>query len=46
MTNSSARRKTQGGRTETAKLTGMKVKMQNRADGRWFWPLVLGDRRL
>jgi len=24
-------------------LTGMKVKMRNRADGRWFWVIVGGD---
>jgi|GEM_PF-250619 len=35
----------QGGRSHTVTLTGMKVKMRNRADGRWFWVIVGADER-
>lgn len=34
------------GDTETRTLTGMKVKMRNRADGRWMWVIVGADRRV
>ena len=31
--------------SETVILTGMKVKMRNLADGRWFWVIVGSDER-
>lgn len=31
---------------ESTALTGMKVKMRNRADGRWFWVIVGSDREV
>ncbi|WP_205824903.1 hypothetical protein [Methylobacterium terricola] len=34
------------GRTEDLALTGMKVKMRNTADGRWFWAIVGADREV
>lgn len=33
------------GRSETVKLTGMKVKARNLADGRWFWVIVGSDEK-
>lgn len=33
------------GRSETVKLTGMKVKARNLADGRWFWVIVGADEK-
>jgi hypothetical protein len=33
------------GRTETATLTGMKMKARNLADGRWFWVIVGSDEK-
>ena len=33
------------GHSETVILTGMKVKMRNLADGRWFWVIVGSDER-
>ncbi|MEZ5841955.1 MAG: hypothetical protein R3D02_16540 [Hyphomicrobiales bacterium] len=32
------------GRSEARTITGMKVKMRNTADGRWFWVIVGADR--
>lgn len=34
------------GRTENLTLKGMKVKMRNTADGRWFWVIVGADRKV
>ncbi|WP_210188008.1 hypothetical protein [Bosea sp. CRIB-10] len=34
------------GKTENLTLTGMKVKMRNRADGRWMWVIVGADRKV
>jgi hypothetical protein len=34
------------GRTQKLKITGMKVKMQNTADGRWCWVIVGTDRKV
>lgn len=34
------------GQTEDLTLTGMKVKMRNTADGRWFWVIVGADRKV
>ena len=34
------------GRTENLTLTGMKVKMRNTTDGRWFWVIVGADRNI
>lgn len=34
------------GVTEDLTLTGMKVKMRNRADGRWMWVIVGADRKV
>lgn len=39
-------RVTRDGRSETMTLTGMKVKMRNTADGRWFWVIVGSDREV
>lgn len=39
-------RVTRGGRTENLTLTGMKVKMRNKADGRWMWVIVGADRKV
>jgi len=33
-------------RSERLTLTGMKVKMRNTADGRWFWVIVGTDRKV
>jgi hypothetical protein len=33
------------GRSDTVKLTGMKVKARNLTDGRWFWVIVGSDER-
>lgn len=35
-----------GDRSERLTLTGMKVKMRNTADGRWFWVIVGTDRKV
>lgn len=37
---------TRDGKTENLTLTGMKVKMRNTADGRWFWVIVGADRKV
>ncbi|KZM50669.1 hypothetical protein OA90_08530 [Labrenzia sp. OB1] len=37
---------TRQGKTRPVTLTGMKVKMQNRADGRWMWVIVGSNRRV
>lgn len=37
-------RVSRNGRTEDATLSGMKVKMRNTVDGRWFWVIVGADR--
>lgn len=34
------------GKTENLMLTGMKVKMRNKADGRWMWVIVGADRKV
>lgn len=34
------------GQTEDLTLTGMKVKMRNTADGRWFWVIAGADRKV
>lgn len=34
------------GKTENLTLTGMKMKMRNTADGRWFWVIVGADRKV
>lgn len=39
-------RVTRGGKTENLTLTGMKVKMRNRADGRWMWVIVGADQKV
>jgi hypothetical protein len=39
-------RVTSNGRTENLTLTGMKVKMRNKADGRWMWVIVGADRKV
>jgi len=39
-------RVTRNGKTEDLTLTGMKVKMQNTADGRWMWVIVRADRQV
>ncbi|NPD16660.1 hypothetical protein HOY34_15815 [Xinfangfangia sp. D13-10-4-6] len=39
-------RVTRNGKTENVTLTGMKVKMRNTADGRWFWVIVGADRKV
>ena len=39
-------RVSRGGKTENLTLTGMKVKMHNRADGRWMWVIVGADRKV
>lgn len=39
-------RVTRNGRAENLTLTGMKVKMRNRADGRWMWVIVGADRKV
>jgi hypothetical protein len=39
-------RVTRNGRTENLTLTGMKVKMRNKADGRWMWVIVGADRKV
>lgn len=39
-------RATRNGRTEDLTLTGMKVKMRNKADGRWMWVIVGTDRKV
>ena len=39
-------RVTRGGRPENITLTGMKVKMRNTDDGRWFWVIVGADRKV
>ncbi|MFC0220586.1 hypothetical protein FHS82_003498 [Pseudochelatococcus lubricantis] len=38
-------RVTRDGRAENLTLTGMKVKMRNTVDGRWFWVIVGPDRK-
>lgn len=37
---------TRSGKTERLTLTGMKVKMRNKADGRWMWVIVGADRKI
>jgi hypothetical protein len=39
-------RVTSNGKTENLTLTGMKVKMRNKADGRWMWVIVGADRKV
>lgn len=39
-------RVTSNRRTENLTLTGMKVKMRNKADGRWMWVIVGADRKV
>lgn len=39
-------RVTRAGKSENLTLTGMKVKMRNRADGRWMWVIVGADRKV
>lgn len=39
-------RVTRNGRAEMLTLTGMKVKMRNTVDGRWFWVIVGADRKV
>lgn len=39
-------RVTSNGRTENLTLTGMKVKMRNKADGRWMWVIIGADRKV
>ena len=39
-------RVSRGGKTENLTLTGMKVKMRNRVDGRWMWVIVGADRKV
>lgn len=39
-------RVTRDGRAENLTLTGMKVKMRNKADGRWMWVIVGADRKV
>ncbi|MGO4449514.1 hypothetical protein AB4Y96_11345 [Phyllobacterium sp. TAF24] len=36
----------QAGKLRTRTVTGMKVKMRNPADGRWFWVIVGADREV
>lgn len=37
---------TQNGKPTALTLTGMKVKMRNKADGRWMWVIVGADRKI
>jgi len=39
-------RVTDGARSDVITVTGMKVKMRNTADGRWFWVIVGSDRKV
>lgn len=39
-------RVTRNGHTEDLTLTGMKVKMRNKADGLWMWVIVGADRKV